>query len=431
MANFAESFEVTADATLVYRLQWSEGSGTDVDLQAVVVDNMGRIVDAAYYNNMKACGGKALTHSGDESGGKGRTNQEEVRVTLGKMPSSVRMVLVVACCFNGTAIKDAGNATLSLEQMAPSRTSRGSLNLVASSSGLLVASLKRKDSDNSSSAWVSTPLQKAMHGCHFMDCLDGINEYIASVIPGTNRRQKVAFAMDKGDVVEFGTSLTSITLGLGWDVDKGEIDLDASAVLLDESGTVLESIFFGNLQTSKSHSKPGAVRHSGDNLTGAGDGDDERIYVQLESLGPTVHNVFFCIHVYSKGRGGRPKTFSCVAAPYCRVVEGCNEQEGEELCRFTLTEAGNESGLIIARLLRGADGRWGFHALGAPSGGTMYKDAFPEIQRLAKMNVHEMQRSSTKLFKETAAAPMPAPAAVRGTATTAASPPEPTCCVLQ
>merc|ERR1712224_1150245 len=197
--------------------------------------------------------------------------------------------------------------------------------------------------------------------------------------------------MEKGEVLDFGSSLQAITLGLGWDVDQGKIDLDASAVLFNRSGEVLESIFFGNLKSSGSHSQLAAVEHSGDNLTGEGDGDDEQITVRLDAIGSSVMEVFFCIHIYTKGRDGRPKTFRDVANPYCRVTE---TNGGEELCRYTLTEAGDRSGLIIGRLRRSPDQRWGFHALGAPSAGTMYKDSIPDMQRISRTDPREQQRQA-------------------------------------
>jgi len=226
-----------------------------------------------------------------------------------------------------------------------------------------------------------------------MDCLSQLNRYIVAEIPTANRRQKVAFAMEKGEVLDFGSSLSSVTLGLGWDVDQGEIDLDASAVLFDRSAQVLESIFFGNLKSSGSHSQPGALEHLGDNLTGEGDGDDEQIIVRMDALGATVMEVFFCINIYTKGRGGRPKTFRDVANPYCRVTE---THGGEELCRYTLAEAGDRSGLIVARLRRGPDGRWGFHALGIPSAGTMYKDSIPDMKELCKQDPRDLQRKALR-----------------------------------
>jgi tellurium resistance protein TerZ len=385
-----QHFNVGSDAVLVARLLWDAAAEVDVDLQAVVVDTAGRITDAAYYNNMKACGGKALVHSGDEAGdevGRG-TSCEEVRITLASVPDNVHMFLIITCCYTGGVLQDVPNPLLAFEQVKPAKRPLSERSVGVPSSGLLAAVLVRRPGMGD---WELRCLQEKLPGArHFMDCLPELNRLIVAEIPTANRKQKVAFAMEKGSALDFGASLQSVVLGLGWDVDQGEMDLDASAVLLDSAGEVLDSIFFGHLRSSGSHSEAGAVEHSGDNLTGEGDGDDERITVRLNKLGDRVSDVFFCIHVYSKGGDGRAKTFRDVANPYCRVVEG-EGGIGEELCRYTLTDAGNRSGLVIARLRRGPGGRFGFHALGVPSTGTMYKDAIPDMQRVARLDQRELQ----------------------------------------
>jgi stress response protein SCP2 len=299
--------EVPSDAVIAARLEWDSASAVDVDLQAIIVDVDGRIIDAAYYNNMKACG-KAVTHSGDEVGDRGRS-REEVRVSLAQFPPKVHMLLFLACCFKGGDLRNAPGASVTFED-TKTKSRMSEVGLGVSSTGMVVSALVRRGN-----AWVLRTLSEEVRAKHFMDCLDVLNGHIVAEIPTANRRQKVAFAMDKGDVLDFGESAQTVLLGLGWDVDQGEVDLDASAVLLDRNGAVLECVFFGNLSTSREHSEPGAVVHSGDNLTGEGDGDDEAITVNVGSLGEVVHDVFFCIHMYSKGRGGRPKTFSCLSNP--------------------------------------------------------------------------------------------------------------------
>merc|ERR1712232_505068 len=132
-------------------------------------------------------------------------------------------------------------------------------------------------------------------------------------------------------------------------------------------------------------------------MGGEGDGDDEQITVRLNALGPTVRDVFFSIHIYTKGRGGKPKTFKDVANPYCRVVEG--SASGEELCRYMLSEGRDQSGLVIARLRRGLDGRFGFNALGEPSQGTMYKDSIPDMKRMCAIDPRAMQAMSARALR--------------------------------
>mmetsp|Transcript_16707 Transcript_16707/g.30823 ORF Transcript_16707/g.30823 Transcript_16707/m.30823 type:complete len:427 (-) Transcript_16707:80-1360(-) len=388
----SSSTALGSDAVVVARLSWDAASSVDVDLQAIIVDTRGRIIDAAYYNNMKC--GKAVVHSGDEGGEAGRDSREEVRITFPQVQANVHMIIVLATCFTGGSLRDAPGAVVAMEQLKPAKRPLGQSSLSGSTGcGVILSAFARSSSGGWHLRSVNEQLPTARH---FMDCLDELNRHIVAEIPTANRRQKVAFAMEKGEVLDFGSSLQTVTLGLGWDVDQGEIDLDASAVIFDNSSNVLESVFFGNLRSCLQHSSPGAVVHSGDNLTGAGDGDDEQITVQLSALGDSVHDVFFCIHIYSKGRGGRPKTFREVANPYCRVVEGT---AGDELCRYTLTEAGDRSGLIIARLRRSPDGRWGFNAMGIPSKGTMYKDSIGDMQRMTKVDPRTLQRADTKALR--------------------------------
>jgi tellurium resistance protein TerZ len=116
------------------------------------------------------------------------------------------------------------------------------------------------------------------------------------------------------------------------------------------------------------------VVHTGDNLTGEGSGDDEQIRVYLSKLGPTVAQLFFCLNVYTEGR-----TFANVANPYCRVLDDHNN----ELCLYRPSEIPSSNALIICKLARDPRSRrWGFHALGQPARGTIYKDCVPDMQKL-------------------------------------------------
>jgi len=338
-------------------------------------DTNGRIIDAAYYNNMKACGGKAVVHSGDDpAGGPGC---EDVRVVLKLVPVNVHMILFLVCSYKGGALQDAPSLRVAFEEKPEKRIILQPSVDTRSSGSLAAALVRQKGSLGWQLREVGEQLTEARH---FMDCLDVLNRYIVTEIPTANKRQKVAFAMEKGNVLDLRATEEKVTVGLGWDIDKGKVDMDASAVILDSKGEVLESIFFGNRKSSLRHSQRGAIEHSGDNQTGEGEGDDEAMVVRLGLLGDTVCHIFFCIHIYSKDRDGQPKTFTSVANPYCRVVE---ETAGEEICRYTLDDAGDRSGLLIARLRRESDGRWGFQALGIPSQGTMYKDSIPDMQRIA------------------------------------------------
>lgn len=239
----------------------------------------------------------------------------------------------------------------------------------------------------SSSGWSLRIIDEpAQDGQHFMDILPLLSDVIRVFMPDAPRRHKVAFAMQKGSIMDLPMDLSYITVGLGWDTDSGEVDLDVSAVLLDSKGHEVETVFFGHLESLKH-----GIKHTGDNLTGEGDNDDEQITVDLRAVGSCVSQIVFVINIYT------PRTtFRQVANPYCRVVD---DSSSDELCRYSLKDAGSENALIVSKIAREAGGRWGFHALGLPCHGRTYKDSLPEIQRSCQQDTKRlMDRGGTANF---------------------------------
>lgn len=169
-----------------------------------------------------------------------------------------------------------------------------------------------------------------------------------------------------------GGGLSSITLGVGWDVAKpkgffgavfggggGSIDLDASALLFNAGGQVVDTVWFRQLV-----SKDGALRHSGDNLTGDGDGDDEAIAVDLRKLATNVETIVLTVNSF------RGQTFDKVENAFGRVVDNAS---GRELARFDISDSGPHTGIILASLKR-ENGEWTFKALGARAAGQTVQD---------------------------------------------------------
>merc|ERR1711988_1709255 len=252
-------------------------------------------------------------------------------------------------------------------------------------------------------------------GRHFMDILPNLSTVIRGVLPHAPQKQKVAFAMEKGGVLDLPIDLCQITVGLGWDVDEGQCDLDVSAVLIDKNGNDMEAVFFGRLE-SEEH----GIQHTGDNLTGEGEGDDEQIIVNLDHVGSNIQQIFFVVNIYTPHR-----TFMQVAEPFCRVIDNSS---GAELCRYALRDAGSESGLIIARIAREAGGRWGFHALGLPCRGRTYKDSLPQLRAAYSVKTSSLllrtQSSGSNLGASPIELQLPSPLEV------VAAKPDPQCCVL-
>jgi len=357
------------------------GKDVDIDLQCVVVDMQGVIIDCAYYNNLKAV--RAITHSGDETAGKPKGIQEIVWVNIKKVPSNVKLLIFVCAAYAGGQLKDVTNGQLHvLEERESQEIAVFEMERSAASVDVVAAMFR----DGAGSDWKFRIIDEpAQQGQHFMDILPLLAETCRIFIPSAPKRQKVAFAMEKGGVLDLPKELAQITVGLGWDADEGEVDLDVSAVLLDANGNDIEAVFFGRLE-SEEH----GIQHTGDNLTGEGDGDDEQILVPLDRVGANVQQVFFVVNIYSPG-----KSFRQVAEPYCRVLD---EATASELCRYSLRDAGNESGLIIAKIAREAGDRWGFHALGLPCRGRTYKDSIPQIRQTSKVKTASLMLRTQTSF---------------------------------
>jgi tellurium resistance protein TerD len=154
--------------------------------------------------------------------------------------------------------------------------------------------------------------------------------------------------------------LTAVMVGLGWDArttSGADFDLDASALLVNAGGKVLSDqhfVFFNNLT-----SPDGSVEHTGDNLTGEGEGDDESIKVDLSRVPTDVDKVVFTVSIYDAE--SRRQSFGQVRNAYIRVI---NQAGGSEITRYDLSEdASTETAMIFGELYRnGAE--WKFRAVG-------------------------------------------------------------------
>jgi tellurium resistance protein TerD len=173
----------------------------------------------------------------------------------------------------------------------------------------------------------------------------------------------VGVSLSKGGNVSLSKEapgLTAVTVGLGWDVRTTtgtEFDLDASAIVVGADGKVLSDkhfIFFNNKT-----SPDGTVEHTGDNLTGEGEGDDEQIKVNLASLPAEVDKVVFPVSIYEAD--ARSQSFGQVRNAFIRVI---NQAGAAEIARYDLTEdASTETAMVFGELYRnGAD--WKFRAVG-------------------------------------------------------------------
>jgi tellurium resistance protein TerD len=173
----------------------------------------------------------------------------------------------------------------------------------------------------------------------------------------------MAISLSKGGNVSLTKSapgLTNILIGLGWDAratDGAAFDLDASAFLLKEDGKVrsdADFIFF-----NQPASADGSVKHLGDNTTGAGDGDDEVVKVNLVEVPADVDKIAVSVTIHEAE--ARRQNFGMVSQAFVRVV---NEADNAEIVRYDLSEDFSvETALIFGEVYR-SSGEWKFRAVG-------------------------------------------------------------------
>lgn len=173
----------------------------------------------------------------------------------------------------------------------------------------------------------------------------------------------MAISLNKGgnlSLTKTDPTLTNLIIGLGWDArptDGQDFDLDASAFMLKNDGKVrsdADFIFYNQLRSSC-----GSVEHTGDNLTGKGDGDDESLILQLSKIPADVERIAVTVTIHDAE--ARKQNFGQVSNAFIRVV---NKDTGLEVARYDLSEdASIETAMIFGEVYRN-NGEWKFKAVG-------------------------------------------------------------------
>jgi tellurium resistance protein TerZ len=170
-----------------------------------------------------------------------------------------------------------------------------------------------------------------------------------------------------------GGTLRKVRMGLGWDAMKKKglfgsrsqsIDLDASALLFGPDGALVDQVWFQQLRSIDA-----SVTHTGDNRTGAGDGDDESIKVDLATVPAGVTTIVFTVNSFTG------QDFSQIENAFCRLIDESNETE---IARYDLSGSGPHTAQIMAKLSRDGAG-WSMTAMGIPASGRTFRDLLPVL----------------------------------------------------
>lgn len=350
---------VTATAVRA-ELSWSAGPGVpDVDASALLLAGSGRVRDDAdfvFYNAPRHASG-AVEHLGKQG------SVDRVAVDLTRLEADVERVVFAASADGGT-----------FGQVRDLR-----LVLVDGTTGVTVAEFADMGA-TVETAFVAGELYRRGGSWKFRAVGQGWDSGLAGLAtdfgitvddapppaPAPPSAPPVGrpVNLDKGRVelrkgervslVKTGApALDEVVMGLGWDPAPGrrKIDLDASVIAFDARRSKPTIVWFRHLKDFG-----GAILHTGDNLTGAGEGDDEQIRIRLSALPPTVDTLVFTINSFSG------QAFTEVTRASCRLVDAAS---GSELVRFDLTASEPRTAVIMALLARTPAGPWEMQAVGA------------------------------------------------------------------
>mmetsp|Transcript_146238 Transcript_146238/g.280461 ORF Transcript_146238/g.280461 Transcript_146238/m.280461 type:complete len:536 (-) Transcript_146238:116-1723(-) len=398
------------DTNYGMKVSWDalDDQDVDLDLQALIVDKHGFIVDVVYYNNPVALEG-AVSSTGDMR--EGPSIQETIWVRLSKTPKVVKLIIFVLAAYNGTSLKDAKHGRLNvyegnlIKKVASMRVE----NTVADAD--MIAAFKRQDDES----WELMEIDEvAESGSHFLDILEPtIGDFIRKHIPGAPF-QNVSFEMDKGATVQLQDIhiLKRLSIGMGGEVIDNldaAVDIDIVAVFFAEDGRLLGGV------DHESESLFG-VTHSGGYHYEHHEHFDEALSVDLKQIPDEVKSIFLLLNI-SSAEG----TFELLRNVYVRV----SDQSANSLVRWVVPAGHKESNLVVARVFRldtALTKRWSFQAVGHffSHHGTSWKSERAQYEMLRLLHHASPKKVPEPVFASVPSAhksvPEPVPADVKAKA---------------
>lgn len=183
--------------------------------------------------------------------------------------------------------------------------------------------------------------------------------------------------------------LRKLYVGCGWDVtSQGGDDLDLSIIQLDKENREIFTLYYRNKRET---GPDNSLKHSGDNLTGAGDGDDEVILIDLERVAPEVDRMIVFVNVYSSGT-----SFSDVENAFIRIV---NNETNDELALYELSKTTSKKpSMLFGEIKRDVNGEWLFTALGEEMNEKYVEDIVKKLTNGRKASSNEASNQKRGFF---------------------------------
>lgn len=348
-------------------LQWTPklgASAIDLDACAVCLGGDGQVVDAAFFNQLTACG-EAVKHSGDNKTGEGDGDDETITVDVEKLPRHGSCTIML-CVFahKGGTLQDIESVKVLLRGRAKGSKRMSELAFFSLAGGDCItgAVVAAVYSEDQGKTWFAKRMRAPCSGVNFQEGIEDIRAcaFESGVVcspPGRASMEKT-FNMAKHDVAEIPLSLfgdgDDVFIGLGWTCEEG-LDLDASIIVKKRDGEMETLVNYANLNYGE------YIKHGGDNQTGEGEGDDEKISIDLDGMPDHIESLWVVVNIYEEGR-----SFEEVTDAYVRL---CACKTGHTLAQYKLDGTVSSQGVVFCKLKSSGPKTWYMEALGLPTEG--------------------------------------------------------------
>jgi tellurium resistance protein TerZ len=344
------------------------GKKVDLDASAVFFDNLGQVKEAVFYNNLTAFDG-GVVHSGESLDGEGEGFDESISIDVDKIPPTVNFIVILVNAYkDNTSFADVESAIGVLQDFPPGQENPRILSDVSigcrgTNEGLILATVER--SEMNPKEWRFKSVGQAIpKGRNFNECMPALRKLIDSRLPDWVKDERSlssekTFDMKKGNAASIPAKFDKVMVGLGWDCSSS-VDLDSSIIIMKDA-KIQNIVYYGNKKDGSY-----GVSHHGDNTTGAGSGDDEKISIDLKKAAKSPGtSLVVVVNVFSS-----TASFSSVRNAYVRLLL----PDGKVLAKYVLDGKIKTTGLIFAELYYDNRG-WHLTALGIPKPGRTAKDA--------------------------------------------------------
>ena len=331
---------------------WETEGKVDLDLYSVLMDKKSKAVELVNYSNLKS-DNESVQHGGDNRAGTGAGDDEHIMVSLEDVPEKITTLTFPITAYGGNENwKRVTSMYIRLVDVsvptAPRELARYALDTVPEGeyTALLAATLSR----HSSGGWAFGAAGEPIVEREVKD-----EKTLAKALKDKMRNKaKGPESVALGVHDSITTDPRAVKVACGWQAKSKKADLDLKALLLGPSGFIVEEVDYSHLTSGDSN-----VSHSGDDRTGAGDGDDEVVSLNLPGLGPEIESVLFVVANYNGSLADAKSVF-------VRLLDDGGE-EPVELARHDMNVDSDDKALMVAELARIPHSpRWSFTILAKP-----------------------------------------------------------------